>query len=550
MFPAVQAAEVKMLLGTVSDERFVALAGAQVEIDDGSGADPLVLTSSPRGGLYATLTPGEYRISLACAGYGPKVVHCRLGSEPVHFRLLSNRLLGYVWPKWARGGETGEYRVHSMGAYRLTLWRYGRYREQVSLLGWLDEHGPNANQQVLPDSITGDISQVGAQWNLHGHRTAHLSQRVIAPERSGLYFFRAEGESGEFFSFPWVVAPASPRAQVAVLAATNNWNAYNNFGGRSNYIHAAGLPSLPTVNARLELPRYQAGGAYPEWRRPNDAYPPLSFDRPEPNNTVGRDEEVSDPIRGRQQCHLAAAEWRLLAWMEREGYDYDLYAEGQLHSGELNLDAYKVLVLSTHPEYWSAAMYDRVKAWVFDRGGKLMYLGGNGLNCEVELPGDGTMRCRTQVLGHGGVPDPAGGLAPESRFGRTHESEANLLGVVFTEAGVMTAAPYEVLEPDHWVFRGSGLAAGDLFGRVSLHERIPGGASGHETDKRSPSSPEGTILLARGLNPGEGGAEIVLHETGSGGAVFSVGSITWPACILVDPGVSSVTGNVLDRFLS
>src|SRR3954451_14148175 len=50
-----------------------------------------------------------------------------------------------------------------------------------------------------------------------------------------------------------------------------------------------------------------------------------------------------------------------------------------------HLDAYRVLVLSTHPEYWSRQMYDRVKQWVFERGGRLVYLAGNGLNCDVEF---------------------------------------------------------------------------------------------------------------------------------------------------------------------
>ena len=32
-------------------------------------------------------------------------------------------------------------------------------------------------------------------------------------------------------------------------------NAYNNFGGRSNYIHPDQLPDEPTMNARMELKR-------------------------------------------------------------------------------------------------------------------------------------------------------------------------------------------------------------------------------------------------------------------------------------------------------
>ena len=112
----------------------------------------------------------------------------------------------------------------------------------------------------------------------------------------------------------------------------------------------------------------------------------------------------------------------------------------------------------------------------------------------------------------------------------------------------MTAAPYQVVDPDHWSLEGTGVKAGDVFGRRSLHMRIPGGASGHETDKRSPSSPANTHLIARGMNPDDGGAEIVHFDTESGGHVFSVGSIAWPASVLVDDVVSAMTANVLRRF--
>ena len=73
----------------------------------------------------------------------------------------------------------------------------------------------------------------------------------------------------------------------------------------------------------------------------------------------------------------------------------------------------------------------------------------------------------------------------DSRMARTLESEANLLGVVCTDSGIMTAAPYKVLNADHWAFAGTGLSNGDLFGENSLHERIPGGASGQSRTMKS-----------------------------------------------------------------
>ena len=202
-----------------------------------------------------------------------------------------------------------------------------------------------------------------------------------------------------------------------------------------------------------------------------------------------------------------------------------------------------MLIISTHPEYWSRTMYFAVKSWVHNRGGKLMYLGGNGLNCEVEFVDSTTAIYRNgdaRIVKRGGY---------ESRFHARVESEANLLGVVFSETGIMTSAPYRVLNANHWVFDGTKLEDGDLFGQTSLHRRCPGGASGHETDKTSPSSPKNVVRVAKGMNIDDGGAELVYYETASGGEVFSVGSIAWPSAILIDAAVSRITANVLNEFL-
>ena len=188
-------------------------------------------------------------------------------------------------------------------------------------------------------------------------------------------------------------------------------------------------------------------------------------------------------------------------------------------------------------------MYHAVKSWVNERGGKLMYLGGNGLNCEAELAGNAA------VYHNGDAREmKRGGF--ESRFHMRVESEAALLGVVFTETGIMTGAPFRVSKRRPLGVRRNRPGDGDLFGQASLHRRCPGGASGHETDKVSPSSPPGVVCLAKGTNVDDGGAELSYYETPSGGAVFSAGSIAWPSAILVDDCVSQITANVLRRFLS
>lgn len=527
-----------MLIGHVADERYVALAEVALEFQNDRG-ESWEARSRASGSVHADLPPGEYKVVLNKPGYGAKFSRVFVPSPTPHlFRLLSDGLVGYAWPKWVRSGEASEFRVHSVEPYKLELWRYGAEPEFVKALGWHDEHGPRATMQVTPD---GDYTRTGVEWNKVGYANSVHSQHVPGPGRSGLYYFRASTKSGRRFAFPWIVAPAKPTAPLAVLASNINWNAYNSFGGRSNYIHADGLPTTPTVNSRQELKRYSDAGFF-TWNAKE--YPPLSFDRPEPFNDIDFDERLTDPIEGRQACHLAPAEWRLLGWMERHGFAYDYYAEMQLHDGTLDLAAYKALVICVHPEYWTREMYDRVKRWVFHDGGRLIYLGGNGLNCEVTIEGS-AMTCANGRL-RSLWPDGMGGQ--ESRMHLTHESEANLLGVVFTPSGAMTGAPYRAVDASHRYFEGTNLKDGDLFGTASLHMRCPGGASGHETDKVSASSPANVHHLAKGTNPDDGGAEMVVFDTPNGGRVFSAGSINYVASLPVDESISKITANVLREF--
>lgn len=114
---------------------------------------------------------------------------------PYQFRLLSDGLLGFAWPKWVRSGGRSKFRVHSVEPYRLSLWRYGLSKEFIWLLGWFDEHGPRAVMQITPD---GDYTQNGVRWNTVGYGSPHHTQLVTAPDRSGLYYFHAKGKSGRF----------------------------------------------------------------------------------------------------------------------------------------------------------------------------------------------------------------------------------------------------------------------------------------------------------------------------------------------------------------
>ena len=370
-----------MLIGYVSDERYLALPDVALEFVDDRGAVVGGPVTGDRRGPRRP--PGRALHASPCSS--PATGRSAAGSSvpaasPHQFRLLADGLSGYVWPKWVRGGEAGEFRVHCRravppGAVAIRLVAGARPRASAGSTS--TARGRRCRSR--PTATTPRRAWSGTRSATTARRTGSSSPPPIAaacttsaPARPRARGSRSPGSSRR----------RGPTAPLAVLASNITWNAYNNFGGRSNYIHADELPPTPTVNSRYDLQRYR-DAEFLSWDAPS--YAPLSFDRPEPFNHIDFDERITDPIEGRQACHLAPAEWRLLGWLEHRGLPYDFYAETQLDDGTLDLSAYRALVLSVHPEYWTRRMYDRVKQWVFEEGGRLLYLGGNGLNCEVEI---------------------------------------------------------------------------------------------------------------------------------------------------------------------
>ena len=101
-----------MLVGYVSNERYVALS--EVLFEFRSGGDITTATSTISGAVHAEIEPGEYEVVLGRDGYGSKIINMTVASDsPYHFRLLSDGLLGYMWPRSVKSGERSEFRSSS-----------------------------------------------------------------------------------------------------------------------------------------------------------------------------------------------------------------------------------------------------------------------------------------------------------------------------------------------------------------------------------------------------------------------------------------------------
>jgi hypothetical protein len=97
--------DTSILVGYVSDERYVALSDVQLEFRRG---DQVVLgCSTISGAIYVALEPGTYEVVLGKKGYGSKIIFANIsGEEPFQFRLLSDCLLGYMYPRAVTAGES------------------------------------------------------------------------------------------------------------------------------------------------------------------------------------------------------------------------------------------------------------------------------------------------------------------------------------------------------------------------------------------------------------------------------------------------------------
>jgi len=221
-----------------------------------------------------------------------------------------------------QSGEKSEFRVHSPEAYELELWRYGWKKSSFANSAGTTstDRGPRA------DHSRWRLLAHGRRVEQFGYANPALKQYVTAPDRSDCITFTREPDRAVFF-VSWVVAPAAPQHKLAVLASNITWNTYNAFGAAAITSTSTNCPSCRRQCAAGARSVHRSGIRH----YAVEEYAPLSFERPESINFVPENEQVTDPIEGRTACHLAPAEWRLLGWLEREGFEYDFYAETQFH---------------------------------------------------------------------------------------------------------------------------------------------------------------------------------------------------------------------------
>jgi hypothetical protein len=384
-----------------------------------------------------------------------------------------------------------------------------------------------------------------------------------------------------------------PKASILVLAATNTWRAYSGtpfavappaagagaeprpvFGTGGRGKGEPGVPAFDLYRAHAAgQGSYQVGLRMP-WPA---AAPDVLYGGP-----TG-------------YSHLARADRFAHAWLERNGYDFDLIGDLDLHRDPEVLDDYRVVVINGHNEYWSLPMYRGLEDYLRG-GGRLIVLSGNTMFWRVSFDDGGTvMECRKV--------DAPGNQVPAGRRGEAWHAHDGLRGGLLRDCGhpgwrligletlgwnnqsnPENFGPFVAERTDHPFFRtpeATGLEPGTRFAWAG-EGRLPM-ANGHEFDVRPstlaglqeqpapegaavPDDPPGIVRLANGIIPwSKGGAafdyffrpikpkadqggEMIDWPRPDGGRVFNAGTIGAGWALDADPRWGALLRNVLHHF--
>lgn len=396
---------------------------------------------------------------------------------------------------------------------------------------------------------------------------------------SGCYALRvqpADDSTPEFY-VPFFVRPSAgaEQRQIALVVPTTTYGAYANMHLRVtaqfNELAHGRLTVLDSTDFLL-LRMPELGRSTYDVHRDGSPVVYSSMNRPVTN------------FRPTGRMYKFCLDLMIVDWLDALGYEFDVLTEDDIDTeGVEALEAYRVVLTGSHPEYTTRPQLDAYEQYL-SNGGRLMYIGGNGFYSAAEVPPGRPDMVEVRRPGqdnlwrvnHAEAASSSSGM-PTGLWRNIGRSENALTGIGFITQGFDACTYYERSAASHdprvaWIF--DGLDPDAVIGDFGI---LQGGAAGYEIDRHdvAKGSPRHSVVVAssaghsnlydlmvpsildtlpdpsRVQDPIR--ADMVFFETMNGGAVFSVGSIAWTGSLShdgYDNSVSQVTKNVLDRFVA
>jgi hypothetical protein len=239
-------------------------------------------------------------------------------------------------------------------------------------------------------------------------------------------------------------------------------------------------------------------------------------------------------------------EFPLAYWLEAHGYDVTYTSNLDTHADAAGLLRVKGFLSVGHDEYWTRQMFDNV-AKARDQGVSLAFLSGNSVDGEIVIApsSDGRAdRIFERFPGRGNDDDMA--------------DEESLMGSTSYGVGL---GDWIVTRPEHWLFEGTGMKAGDkVAGLVGWEYHGPP----YRDDPSLEVVATGQVSDNRGNRVAEAHGAVV-YAGPKGNIVFNAGTCWWNMVLATPPGftnppnkdfgrpdprVQRITQNLLARIIA
>ena len=389
---------------------------------------------------------------------------------------------------------------------------------------------PGVTQPACPSpGLTADSARE-CRWS------SAFSLPITADYTSGVYVAVLTSQDHHQVGVPFVVRDPSRATALLYISPFMTYQAYNNYPN-----------DAPTPQARPA----SGQSLYPDSSAVTAAAPAgqsavrVSFDRPYAGPLgIGQFESFEPP---------------LIQFLERNGYDVSYTADTDIAADPAELKRHRGIVLASHPEYSTRAMFDGVRN-ARDSGVNIASIAANELYWQSRLEPSSAGVARRVLVGYKATrPDPTTDQRQrtDTRFRSLGLPEQQILGSQYMGSSHI-AAGGQALVPvstTHWAFSGTGITEGTP---------LRGELSGYEINVNDPAGgvPPSTTFTTLMRSPFTGAdgkpytQTSTIYRAPSGAWVFESGSMAWAWGLTPgfgfrqsnneNPGLERMTHNILD----
>ena len=416
-----------------------------------------------------------------------------------------NRIAGFATNMSLNAGSTVRFKINvqSGASYTIKIYRIGYYGGNgARLMQNLGTFSGTVQPNGITNTTTGMLDC--------GNWSESASWAIPSNAVSGLYIAKLERTGGGSNHIVFIVRNDASNSDIYLQFPDATWQAYNGYGGTSNYDGTTSWPSGHAVKVSYNRPFFPYNSLF---------------------NTDGREADW-----------YMNAEYPMIRWLERNGYDVTYTSCNDIAKNGSRILNHKVYISLGHDEYWSKEMRNNVEA-ARNAGVHLAFLSGNEVYWKTRWENNDGAEDRTLVcykegtMADGTINERACGSKCDGstsewtglwRMGGNYDAgnpENGLTGQIsWVEYPAQIEVPAFYKKIRLWRNTGvAGLSAGQV---AALGVNTLGYEWDYEQSQFASSYPNGRFTTSSTTISGKT-HKLSLYRYSSGALVFGAGTVQW-----------------------